>query len=35
MLLRFDGQEILQGLLQGWLYFMETEYASCEVRTGL
>jgi hypothetical protein len=25
----------LHGLLRGWLYFMETECASCEVRTGL
>jgi hypothetical protein len=25
----------LQGLLRGQLYFMETECASCEVRTGL
>jgi hypothetical protein len=25
----------LHGLLQGQLYFMETECASCEVRTGL
>jgi hypothetical protein len=25
----------LQGLLRGYLYFTETESASCEVRTGL
>jgi hypothetical protein len=25
----------LQGLLRGQLYFIETECASCEVRTGL
>jgi hypothetical protein len=25
----------LQGLLRGYLYFMETESASCGVRTGL
>jgi hypothetical protein len=25
----------LQGLLRGYLYFMETECASCEVQTGL
>jgi hypothetical protein len=25
----------LQGLLRGYLYFMETECASCELRTGL
>jgi hypothetical protein len=25
----------LQGLLRRWFYFMETECASCEVRTGL
>jgi hypothetical protein len=25
----------LQGLLRGYLYIMETECASCEVRTGL
>jgi hypothetical protein len=25
----------LQGLLQGYFYFMETVCASCEVRTGL
>jgi hypothetical protein len=29
------GSVVVKILLRGWLYFMETECASCEVRTGL